>query len=141
MDIEGKYGERSEGPIWRKWDLHFHTPSSYDYQHKGATNQEIVEALVKAGVEVVAITDHHRIDGTHRELQKRGDRLTVLPGIELRSELGGSKLSTSSESSQKEKMLPISGRSYPASWTLRKREVKKRGRTTAYIARLLMRLK
>jgi exonuclease SbcC len=80
------------GSIWRKWDLHFHTPASYDYQYKGATNAEIVEGLIKAGVEVVAITDHHRIDGERiRELQRLGGaQLTVLPGIELRSELGGS---------------------------------------------------
>ncbi len=50
------------GSIWRKWDLHFHTPASYDYAYKGATNKEIVDGLIKAGVEVVAITDHHRID-------------------------------------------------------------------------------
>ena len=79
------------GSIWRKWDLHFHTPTSYDYAYKGATNQEIVDGLIKAGVEVIAITDHHRID-TKRiiELQKLGGtNLTVLPGIEFRSELGG----------------------------------------------------
>ncbi|MBI3849158.1 MAG: AAA family ATPase [Verrucomicrobia bacterium] len=80
------------GSIWRKWDLHFHTPASYDYGHKGATNQEIVDGLLKAGIEVVAITDHHRIDTARvLELQKLGgEDLTVLPGIELRSELGGS---------------------------------------------------
>ena len=80
------------GSIWRKWDLHFHTPASFDYKHKGATNQEIVDTLVRAGVEVVAITDHHRIDAARiSELQKLGGgKLAVLPGIELRSELGGS---------------------------------------------------
>ena len=81
------------GSIWRKWDLHFHTPESYDYMHKGATNKEIVDGLIKAGVEVVAITDHHRINPARiTELQKLGGTsLTVLPGIELRSELGGSE--------------------------------------------------
>lgn len=80
------------GSIWRKWDLHFHTPTSYDYEHKGATNQEIIDGLIRAGVEVVAITDHHRIDTARIiELQKLGGaNLTVLPGIEFRSELGGS---------------------------------------------------
>jgi ABC-type lipoprotein export system ATPase subunit len=80
------------GSIWRKWDLHFHTPSSHDYEYKGASSKEIVDGLIKAGVEVVAITDHHRVD-TKRiiELQKLGGaNLTVLPGIEFRSELGGS---------------------------------------------------
>ena len=77
------------GSIWRKWDLHFHTPASYDYEFKAATNKEIVEGLVKAGVEVVAITDHHRIDTARIiELQKLGGtNLTVLPGIEFCSSL------------------------------------------------------
>lgn len=80
------------GSVWRRWDLHFHTPASYDYARKGTTNQEIIDGLVKAGVEVVAITDHHRIDTARViELQKLGgENLTVLPGIEFRSELGGS---------------------------------------------------
>ena len=80
------------GSIWRKWDLHFHTPASDDYGYKAATNKEIVDGLIAAGVEVVAITDHHRIDTARViELQKLGgDKLTVLPGIEFRSELGGS---------------------------------------------------
>jgi energy-coupling factor transporter ATP-binding protein EcfA2 len=79
------------GSEWRRWDLHFHTPASYDYQAKGLTSQEIVSALLKEGVEVVAITDHHLMDvNLIREMQALGaGRLTVLPGIELRSELGG----------------------------------------------------
>jgi predicted metal-dependent phosphoesterase TrpH/predicted ATPase len=81
----------SRGSEWRRWDLHFHTPASYDYQAKGLTSQEIVSALLKEGVEVVAVTDHHLMDVVRiREMQALGaGRLTVLPGIELRSELGG----------------------------------------------------
>ncbi|MFZ0270471.1 MAG: hypothetical protein WB524_02670 [Acidobacteriaceae bacterium] len=47
--------------------------------------------MKKAEVSVVAITDHHVIDAPRiRELQKlAGDDLTVLPGIEFRTELGG----------------------------------------------------
>lgn len=82
---------RDIGSIWGKWDLHFHTPASFDYKNKSVTNQQIIDALKKAGVEVVAITDHHTMDVARiQELQKLGkDQLTVLPGIELRSELGG----------------------------------------------------
>jgi len=32
-----KYPRGSE---WRKWDLHFHTPSSYDYQDKTVSNEK-----------------------------------------------------------------------------------------------------
>lgn len=78
--------------MWRRWDLHVHTPSSYDYQSGAASAKEIVDTLISAGVELAAITDHHVINvDLIREMQEIGvDRLTVLPGIELRSELGGS---------------------------------------------------
>jgi ABC-type lipoprotein export system ATPase subunit len=84
---------RADGSLWGKWDLHFHTPSSFDYQDKGITDKQIVDGLVSAGVVAVAITDHHLIDaGRVRNLQNLGkDVLTVFPGIELRSELGGSE--------------------------------------------------
>ena len=80
------------GSIWRKWDLHFHTPASHDYKDKSVTNEQIVEGLLAAGIEVVCVTDHHIIDVARiQELQRLGaDQLTVLPGIECRSELGGS---------------------------------------------------
>lgn len=79
------------GSLWNRWDLHFHTPSSFDYQDKSITNQQIVDSLVEAGIRAVAITDHHVIDVTRiRELQTIGtNKLTVLPGIELRGDHGG----------------------------------------------------
>ena len=80
-----------EGSLWHQWDLHFHTPSSFDYEDKSVTNQQIVDTLIAAGVRVVAVTDHHTMDVARiRELQAlSGDKLTVLPGIELRSDQGG----------------------------------------------------
>ncbi|TKC04347.1 TrlF family AAA-like ATPase [Pedobacter frigoris] len=76
------------GSKWRKWDLHFHTQTSYDHQSKTTTDQEIVDKLVSCGVEVIAITDHNTIDVARiRNLQKLGKgRLTVLPGIEFLSD-------------------------------------------------------
>lgn len=78
------------GSHWHRWDLHFHTPSSFDYENRAVTDEQIVEKLVSTGVRVVAITDHHTMDVERIKNLKKvaGDRLTVLPGIELRSELG-----------------------------------------------------
>lgn len=83
--------DASLGSQWGKWDLHFHTPSSYDYRGEQSDSRAIVETLVGNGVVAVAITDHHRIDVKRiRELQEAGKgRLTVFPGIEFRCELGG----------------------------------------------------
>jgi ABC-type lipoprotein export system ATPase subunit len=82
---------RPEGSVWGRWDLHFHTPSSYDYKDKSITNQQIVQNLVDSMIVLVAVTDHHLIDPQRiADLSHLGaGRLTVLPGIELRTDLGG----------------------------------------------------
>ena len=84
----------NRGSEWRKWDLHFHTPSSYDYQDKSITNEKIIEILENNNISVIAITDHHLIDVEKIiDLQNIGKNknITVLPGIEFRAELGGSE--------------------------------------------------
>ena len=80
-----------QGSIWGRWDLHFHTPSSYDYLDKSITNEQLMENLVKNEIVAVAITDHHFMDVERiKNLSYLGrDRVTVFPAIELRSELGG----------------------------------------------------
>jgi predicted metal-dependent phosphoesterase TrpH len=82
----------SKGAMWRKWDLHLHTPASgRDYEDQSVTNEQIIETLKNTQISAVAITDHHTIN-VDRYLDLRelaGGELTVLPGIELRSELGG----------------------------------------------------
>ena len=85
-----KYPKGSE---WRKWDLHFHTPSSYDYKDKAITNQNIIDTLFDNNIAVVAITDHHIIDTNRiKELQRLGkNKVTVLPGIEFLSDARGSE--------------------------------------------------
>ena len=80
----------AQGSIWRLWDLHFHTPSSYDVADS-ISNEQIIDSLLARQVSVVAITDHHVIDinRIHGLQAIAGDRLAVFPRIELRSELGG----------------------------------------------------
>jgi hypothetical protein len=82
---------RPVGSLWGRWDLHFHTPSSFDYAAKNTTDEQIVSGLKASGIVAVAITDHHRMDVARiKNLQAlAGSNLTVFPGIELRSELGG----------------------------------------------------
>ncbi len=82
---------RPIGSLWGKWDLHFHTPSSYDYGNGAITDELIVEGLKFSGIVAVAVTDHHKIDVDRIVRLQRiaGPDLTIFPGIELRSELGG----------------------------------------------------
>lgn len=81
------------GSEWRKWDLHLHTPSSYDYKQKSASNSEIINTLVKNEISVAAITDHHIMDCDRISDLKRlaSNKVTILPGIELRTNSGGSE--------------------------------------------------
>lgn len=84
----------SRGSEWRKWDLHFHTPSSYDYKDNSVTNEDIINILAENNISVVAITDHHIIDIDRiSKLKELGTEkgITILPGIEFCSELGGSE--------------------------------------------------
>jgi len=84
-----------KGSEWRKWDLHVHTPSSYDYKGGNTvTNENIVNTLFKENIAVVAITDHHIIDIDRiKKLQELGVEkgITVLPGIEFLSDARGSE--------------------------------------------------
>lgn len=81
----------NRGSTWKKWDLHFHTPSSYDYQDKSVSNQQIIDKLVENEISAVAITDHHEIDIERiQELQTLGKgKVAVLPGIEFLSDAKG----------------------------------------------------
>jgi ABC-type lipoprotein export system ATPase subunit len=83
-----------KGAEWRKWDLHLHTPSSYDYGDKSITDNEIIDVLATNKISVAAITDHHVMDVERiRNLQDlgQGKEITILPGIEILSDARASE--------------------------------------------------
>lgn len=82
------------GSTWIKCDLHFHTPSSFDYKDKSVTNEQIVECLIEHDIKLIAITDHHKIDIDRISKLKEfsENKITILPGIELRSNQGSKEL-------------------------------------------------
>jgi energy-coupling factor transporter ATP-binding protein EcfA2 len=77
-----------QGSIWRRWDLHVHTPDSYENVFGGW------DAYLRAlptirGVSVLGVTDYFFIDGYRklRDLHREGKLPNfdlVLPNIELR---------------------------------------------------------
>jgi ABC-type dipeptide/oligopeptide/nickel transport system ATPase component len=81
----------SKGSEWRKWDLHFHTPSSYDYKNRSVTNEKIIEVLKENNISLVAITDHHTIDVERiiELIKLGGNNIKILPGIECCSDSRG----------------------------------------------------
>lgn len=82
------------GSEWRKWDLHLHTRSSYDYEYKGEDSDELlVKALKENNISAVAITDHFIIDSARIEnLRKLAPEIVFFPGVELRTDKGASNL-------------------------------------------------
>ena len=76
-----------KGSTWHRWDLHYHTHSSYDHHNKSKTNQEIVDELLADNVSAVVISDHHRIDFSRiNELNKIANgqftESTLLPKLQ-----------------------------------------------------------
>ena len=88
-------GEKlSRGSEWRKWDLHIHTPASYDWDPKcKKTNSEIVDTVVDSGISTIAVTDHHTSESVD-EIKKLGEKkgLFVVPGVEIRTDKGNDKI-------------------------------------------------
>ena len=52
-----EYSKYKRGSEWRNWDLHFHTPSSHDYENKVSLIRDYRWFI--NNISVVAITDHH----------------------------------------------------------------------------------
>jgi ABC-type lipoprotein export system ATPase subunit len=82
------------GSLWRKWDLHVHTPASIEQQYGGPTEenwQKFVEDIESLPTEfkVIGVNDYIFLDGYKRlKAEKDSGRLSnidlLLPVIELR---------------------------------------------------------
>jgi len=74
------------GAKYRKVDLQIHTPASKCYEQPDATAQQIVEAAIKQGLEIIAITDHNTTEFVDRAMDAaKGTPLHVFPGVEITS--------------------------------------------------------
>lgn len=91
MNLNGK---SNRGSQWRRWDLHVHTASSYDYSYKADdSNKLLVAELVKQEVAAVAITDHFVIDKNRIEnLRVLAPNIVFFPGVELRTDKGNTNI-------------------------------------------------
>jgi ABC-type dipeptide/oligopeptide/nickel transport system ATPase component len=76
------------GSEWRRWDLHVHTPASFEHQF-GSWEEYLAALRAVEGVAVLGVTDYFFIDGYRkiRELRDAGDLSNfdaILPNVELR---------------------------------------------------------
>lgn len=84
----------TRGSEWRKWDLHVHTASSYDYEYKQEdADDKLIEALHGNKIEAVAITDHFVIDKNRIEsLRSKANDIVFFPAVELRTDKGDTNI-------------------------------------------------
>lgn len=76
----------TRGSVWRKWDLHIHSTAS----DGSSSPQEIITQARAKGLSVIALTDHHTAKNIDETKSKgRHEGVTVISGIEFRSEYGG----------------------------------------------------
>jgi len=82
------------GSEWRRWDLHLHTASSYDYEYKKADCDEILaRKLQDNNIAAVAITDHFVIDKDRIiNLRRLSPNIVFFPGVELRTDKGDTNI-------------------------------------------------
>ncbi|MEG1301064.1 MAG: hypothetical protein RSC93_10200 [Erysipelotrichaceae bacterium] len=87
---------KDNGSNWKRWDLHVHTASSYDYKYKADDSDELlVKAWIDNEIEGVAITDHFKIDSSRINRIKKmveGKGITIFPGVELRTDKGDTNI-------------------------------------------------
>jgi ABC-type lipoprotein export system ATPase subunit len=92
----------SRGATWGKWDLHIHTPASYEWaggkrlrdvsslEERKDLLRDVVEGINASGCAVVGVMDYWSFDGVFalREYLRQPDAVTctaaIFPGIELR---------------------------------------------------------
>lgn len=60
-------------------DLHLHT----HYSDGTWTPQGLVDRAVALGLTCIAITDHDTVDGIEESVKAAGDRIRIVPGIEI----------------------------------------------------------
>lgn len=82
------------GAEWRRWDLHLHTKSSYDYKYNGDdADEKLVQALRENDIKAVAVTDHFVIDSNRiKHLRELAPEIVFFPGVELRTDKGSNNL-------------------------------------------------
>lgn len=84
----------TRGSEWRKWDLHVHTASSFDYEYKNNdADDKLIESLHNNKIEAVAITDHFVIEKNRIEsLRSKADDIVFFPAVELRTDKGDTNI-------------------------------------------------
>lgn len=74
----------TDGLLFKKFDLHIHTPASICFPDKNIKPEEIVNCAITKGLNAISITDHNSgewIDKIKKAAE--GTTLTIFPGVEV----------------------------------------------------------
>lgn len=79
-----------KGLLYRKVDLHVHTPASKCFDNKSVGPEDIVGKALEMGLDAIAITDHNTGACIDKVKKAAKGELAVFPGVEV-SATGGQK--------------------------------------------------
>ncbi len=69
-------------------DLHVHTCIS----DGSFTPAEVVNQAISANLSAIAITDHDSVDAVDEAVREAGDKIEIIPGVELTAEMDGNEI-------------------------------------------------
>src|SRR5579864_1466835 len=72
-----------DGLVFKKLDLHLHTPASQCFADKSVTTDQILQEALKRGLDGIAVTDHNSGAWVNAMKKAAGKKLVVFPGVEL----------------------------------------------------------
>ena len=80
----------SPGLVFRKLDLHLHTPASKCFADRNVSPENVVERALETGLDGIAVTDHNSGAWIDKVKVAAKGRLVVFPGVEITCQ-GGEK--------------------------------------------------
>lgn len=76
--------KKAKGLKYERFDLHIHTPASFDFVDKSVTPDQIIEEALNKELRAIAITDHNTGEWIDRIKESaKGKNITIFPGVEI----------------------------------------------------------
>ena len=77
-----------QDPLIRKADMHVHTPCSVCYSEKDVKPEEIIEAALDSGLDMMVVADHNSASGLKDIRRAAGTNIRIFPAVEVTTKNG-----------------------------------------------------
>ncbi|MCS7054701.1 MAG: putative DNA binding domain-containing protein [Thermoflexales bacterium] len=67
--------------LWKRVDLHIHTPASHDYEEPNCSYLDILKQAERRGLSIIAFTDHNTVNG-YRNMMNEIEHLEYLEKLD-----------------------------------------------------------